>query len=192
MRFAWLETERLCMRPFGAGDVDALHALFVLPEVRQYLLDDVVIEREQAAEFVEASERCFDENGFGLCVLLPREMRAGAQNSELIGFCGVRHFEDPYAGEQPELLYGLEPRCWGQGYALEASVGMLRFAFEACRLPLIYAGIDPPNVRSRRVIERLGMSGWRSLEFEDQPADYAQLAAADFAPGAAYYRLIDT
>jgi len=56
-----------------------------------------------------------------------------------------------------EILYALAPHWWGQGLATEASAAVLRFAIERCGLPKIYAGCDPPNVASIRVMERLGM-----------------------------------
>ena len=54
MSFSCLETERLTLRPFADADVDALHALWRLPEVRRFLWDDVVISRDTALEVVAA------------------------------------------------------------------------------------------------------------------------------------------
>ena len=82
-----------------------------------------------------------------------------------------------------ELLYGLDPAHWRRGYAFEASVAILRFGFEECGLDPIYGGIDPPNDRSRRVLERRGMRRWRRVEIGGLPADYSELTRSRFEAG---------
>jgi len=181
-----IETERLWMRPIETSDVAALHALFVLPDVRRYLWDDVVIERDVVADVAEASAASFMSQGYGFW-WVERQGEPG-----LVGFGGLRDYEDPASGPRPEVLYGLDPAHWRNGYALEIAVAMLRFGFEECDFTRIDAGIDPPNARSRSVLERLGMGSWRRLEFSGLPADYAHLTRAEFAAAAhsrAAYRL---
>ena len=181
------ETERLLLRPFATADVDALHAMWVLPEVRRYLWDDIVIERSTAASVVEASGLSFAEQGYGLCRVERRD------DDALVGFCGLRDYDDPGGGTRPELLYGLAPDHWHLGYAFESAVAVLRFGFEQCGLDRIDGGIDPPNERSRRVLERLGMHDWRRLEINGLPADFSQLLPSDFWTAehrAAQYQLV--
>lgn len=178
-----IETERLALRPFALGDVDVLHALFVLPDVRRYLWDDVAIGRDVVEGVVEASREGFSSVGYGFFRV---ERRAGPAAGEgLVGFAGLRDWDDPEASGpgRPEVLYGLDPRFWRQGLAFEAAVAVLRFGFDECGLPAIDGGIDPPNVRSRSVLERLGFAGWRRLEVGGLPADYATLARDPFRTG---------
>ena len=177
MSFARIETERLILRPFANSDVDALHALWMLPDVRRYLWDDEVIDRDTAESLVTASGASFCEKGYGLCCVSARD--DGAR----IGFCGLRDYDEGDGVQRPELLYGLDPAHWRHGYALEASVAVLRFGFEECGLDPIYGGIDPPNGRSRRVLERIGMRGWRRLEIGGLPADYSELTRLTFESG---------
>jgi len=155
-----------------------------MPEVRRYLFDDQIVDRPLVDEIVARSTADFASLGYGICVLHP------LGGDELVGFCGLRRFEDPDARElQPELLYGLAPRHWHRGYAREASVAMLRLAFERCGLAVVHAGIAPPNTRSRRVLEALGMRDWRRIEVQGQPADYARLAREHFDARDAPWRL---
>ena len=135
-----LETERLHLIPMGREHVPFLHRLWTDPEVRRFLWDDRVILVEEAAEVVEGSL-----DGPGMWVL----QRKGGEE---IGFCGFRDLED-----QVEILYALLPGYWGQGLATEASREALRYAFEELGLERVYAGADPPNETSFRVMERLGM-----------------------------------
>lgn len=143
-----LETPRLRLRPFTLDDVATLHAIWSDPDVRRYLWDDVVISRATAQEVVEASIRSFATSRFGFWCLEPKG------ESRVIGFCGLRPFNDP---PEIELLYGLLRECWGRGLATEASREVLRYGFEELSLPHVYAGADPPNAPSFRVMERLGM-----------------------------------
>lgn len=143
-----IQTRRLSMRPFTMNDVDALHRLWTDPQVRKYLWDDIVIPREQAVAVVESSIASFEQCGFGFWAVFTKN------EGELIGFCGFRLFDDP---PEVEILYGFAPAFWRQGLATEASKAMLRFGFEECGLDRIYAGADPPNAASFRVMEKCGM-----------------------------------
>ena len=46
---------------------------------------------------------------------------------------------------------------WGRGYATEAASALRDWGFEACALEKLAARLDPRNVASRRVAEKLGM-----------------------------------
>ena len=142
-----LSTPRLRLRPLAGGDLDAAHSLWTDPDVRRYLWDDVVIPREQAVAVLAASEADFAAHGYGLwAVCVP-------ETGELIGFCGFRPAEE---GE-PELLYGLAPRWWGQGLATEAAQAVLGYGFDTLGFERVVAATDVPNAASVRVMERLGM-----------------------------------
>ena len=144
-----LSTERLDLVPFSDEHLDTLHALWTDPEVRRYLWDDRVISLEEVAEVIEASRIGFEEHGLGFWLLVQRD------HGEPAGFVGLRHFSD---ANEVEILYGLAPAHWRQGLATEASQRVLRFAFEDLSLVEIFAGADPPNTRSFRVMERLGFT----------------------------------
>jgi [ribosomal protein S5]-alanine N-acetyltransferase len=150
---ARLETKRLVLTPFALCDLDFLHALWTEPEVRRFLWDDQVISREQAQEVITSSLASFDRVGVGFWKLVLKADEAP------VGFCGLRPFEDAQlAGEQIELLYGLTAKEWGKGLAVEAARTVLQFAFTELGLACVYAGADPPNTASFRLMERLGMS----------------------------------
>jgi ribosomal-protein-alanine N-acetyltransferase len=144
-----LATDRLELRPFDTDDASALHALFVDPEVRRYLLDDQVVEPPWVDAEIEASRERFERGGLGLWTILRRGEGA------VIGFVGFREFFSP---PQLQLVYGLLPTAWGQGLATEASREAIRFAFEEAGLDAVVAATDPPNGASMRVMERLGMA----------------------------------
>lgn len=176
-----LETARLSMRPFTLSDIDDLHRLWIDPQVRKYLWDDEVISREVAEEVVRSSLASFERHGFGLWSVFFKG------EEPLIGFCGFRHFYDP---PQVEILYTIAPRHWGAGLATEAARAMLRFGFEENRFERIYAGADPPNSASFRVMENCGMKFEKRTTINDKEAIYYVISLDDFHPDDAPYSVL--
>jgi RimJ/RimL family protein N-acetyltransferase len=76
-----------------------------------------------------------------------------------VGFVGLQHvnFEAPFA-PAVEIGWRLARSAWGHGYATEAALATLEFGFEALELREIVACTTPANLRSRAVMERLGMT----------------------------------
>jgi [ribosomal protein S5]-alanine N-acetyltransferase len=67
-----------------------------------------------------------------------------------------------------ELLYGVGRKHWGQGYATEAAGTMLRYAFKRMNLPEVVAVVNPANVASRKVVEKLAMTLRGHIEWPKQ------------------------
>ena len=144
-----IETSRLRLRPATVADLDELHRLWIDPGVRRYLWDDEVIPIEQAAAVIETSQTLFEENGYGLWVVCPREVET------IIGFCGYLFFHDP---PELELVYGIRTAEWGKAFATEAARAMIRHGFEELSFNRIQASTDAPNQASVRVMEKAGMT----------------------------------
>jgi RimJ/RimL family protein N-acetyltransferase len=84
---------------------------------------------------------------------------------------------------QGEIGFTLHPDHQGHGYATEASRAVLRLAFEEYGLHRVYARLEPRNVASARVLEKIGMrreallleNEWVKGEWQSE-AIYALLA----------------
>jgi ribosomal-protein-alanine N-acetyltransferase len=76
------------------------------------------------------------------------------QNHELAGCAGLR----PYRLEEQVFEMGvhLRPESWGRGLALEAGRAVIAFAFQTLGATALFAGHNPANAASRRLIEKLG------------------------------------
>jgi ribosomal-protein-alanine N-acetyltransferase len=184
MSFPRIETARLSLRPFAMDDVDALHRLWIDPGMRKFLWDDQVIPLETAIAVVEGCIESFAKHGFGFWAICFKDDPA------LIGFCGLRHFtEDGGASSEVEILYGVAAEHWGKGIAPEAAEAMLRYGFEEIELANIYAGADPPNAASLRVIKKLGMKFARKTLVNGLEAIYYVMSRDDYQPGASTYLL---
>ncbi len=71
----------------------------------------------------------------------------------LIGFAGIRLLEGT-----PEVVYLLDKSYWGQGLATEIGAACLDYGFRERRYERIMAVTKPPNLASRRVLQKLGMN----------------------------------
>jgi len=146
-----METERLKLRPFNRGDVDAVFAYRSLPAVARYLFDDPM-SHEECAEAVRLRAGQIAFAGEGDKILLAIERKA---DSRLIG--EVSLIWRSIADEQAEIGYILHPEAQGQGHATEAAQALLAFAFGQVRLHRVYARCDARNAASAKVMARLGM-----------------------------------
>lgn len=155
-----LATTQLVLRPFPAANRDRLVKLFREPSVRQYLLDDQIVSEAWVRGEIEASARRFAGSSVGLWTL-----RLRPADDDIIGFAGFREFWEPPV---LELTYGLDPRAVGRGLATEAARAVCDFALRTGRVREVRAATDLPNVRSIRVLERLGLRLERTTE--DGPA----------------------
>jgi RimJ/RimL family protein N-acetyltransferase len=143
-----LRSSRLELRPLTTALCDAALALWQQPGVRRHLWDDRIITRDEALVPLSMSERDFRERGFGLWALhLPGD-------AALLGFCGLRLSD---VVPEPELLFALDDGFRGRGYAWEAARAVLQYAFDERGLPAVGAATDAANVRSSRLLTKLGL-----------------------------------
>jgi len=147
----YLETERLILRRLTEGDVDHLLELDSDPEVMRYLTGGIPHTREEIATKVLPHYldhyRRYDEFGFWAAI----EKATGA----FVGWFHLRpHRENR---DEIELGYRLKRTAWGMGYATEGARGLIEKGFTELGVDKVVAGTLVDNIRSRRVLERLGM-----------------------------------
>jgi len=145
-----LETARLRLRPFGAADRDAIHAIYSDPEVMRYVGHGAHRTTAETARALRGYADALRTRGYGFVAVV--ELSSGV----LIGDGGLH----PLAGRGPdvELGYTLARDAWGRGYATEIGSALVAHAFEALGVPRVMAQVEPENAASRRVLEKLGMT----------------------------------
>jgi len=84
-------------------------------------------------------------------------------SGEVIGFAGLKHLPDL---QEVDLGYRLLPDYWGQGLATEACRGVLDYGRTRLGLEQIMAMVDPANLASVRVLEKLGLTPAGSVEHQ--------------------------
>ncbi|HLF55842.1 MAG TPA: GNAT family N-acetyltransferase [Thermoanaerobaculia bacterium] len=142
-----LVTPRLRLAPIAPSDARELLALFRDPQVRKYLLDDVLVGEQWISEELVSSWSRFRAGSVGL--FAAREPRDGA----LVGVAGFRPF---LALNDLQLLYAVDPEASGRGLATEMVAAVVDYAFDAAELDSIRAAVDEPNEASLRLLVRLG------------------------------------
>ena len=136
----------------SSGDAAALHALWTSPGVRKFLWDDEIISREKTDDAIATSELLFERSDFGLWVMRERFDKSVA------GFAGIWAFRE---AAEFELLFGIDERLWGHGYAQEGGQAVIDYCFGTLKMPMIRASTDAENAASVRVLEKLGFTQTR-------------------------------
>ena len=142
-----LETDRLRLRMFNDGDLDAYARIVADPEVMRYLADGKTLDREGAWRQLALITGHWSLRGYGPWAV--EERATGA----LIGRIG---FFDPEGWPGFELGWVLARSHWGKGYAIEGARRALAYAFDELRRDHVISLIYPANTASIRVAERLG------------------------------------
>lgn len=154
-----LVTPRLWLRAWRAEDREPFRRMNADPAVMEYLPGILTAAESDALQ--AQIEAHFSEHGFGpWAVEVPG-------TAPFIGYAGlaIPTFQTHFT-PCVEIGWRLARAHWGKGYATEAAQEVTRFAFEKLRLRELVSFTVPSNVRSRRVMERLGMNRSASDDFD--------------------------
>jgi RimJ/RimL family protein N-acetyltransferase len=146
-----LRTQRLLLRRWVEADREPFAALNCDPRVMEYFAAPLT--PEQSDSMIERMEAAFDERGFGLWAV---EVPGVAP---CIGFIGlsIPRFSAPFM-PAVEVGWRLAFDAWGHGYASEGALAAIAFGFDVVGLDEIVSFTTEANLRSRRVMERIGMT----------------------------------
>jgi RimJ/RimL family protein N-acetyltransferase len=154
-----LRTARLLLRRWRQIDREPFANLNADPVVMEHFPG--VLSRAESDAMVDRIEAQFDEVGYGLwAVETPDE-------APFIGFVGlsVPKFQAHFM-PAVEIGWRLDRTYWGRGFATEAARAALADGFGRVGLTEIVSFTAPANVRSVRVMERLGMTHNPADDFE--------------------------
>ena len=144
MRIPVLNTPRLILRGFEAGDWDAYAEMNADRTVRQWL-GGSILTRTQTWSQMETMLGHWALRGYG--------MFAVVLGGTFIGRIGILH---PADRVEPELAWSLAAPFWGNGFATEAAGRVRDWVFETSARERLVSYIVPENSGSRRVAEKLG------------------------------------
>jgi RimJ/RimL family protein N-acetyltransferase len=146
-----LRTERLLLRKWRPSDYASFAAMNADPQVMEHFPG--VLTRAESDAFADNIQARFDGTGYLLwAVEVPGD-------ADFIGFIGlsVPRFEAPFM-PAVEVGWRLDRAYWGRGFATEGARAALGDGFEGHGLEEIVSFTVPANIRSRRVMERIGMT----------------------------------
>lgn len=146
-----LTTARLLLREWRDADREPFAEMNADPRVVTFLSGPR--DRVASDAFVDRIVARWASDGHGLWAVERRE------DGAFLGFVGLAapSFEASFT-PCVEVGWRLTPAAWGQGFATEGARAALRFGFEDVGLEEIVSFTVPDNVRSRAVMERLGMT----------------------------------
>jgi len=141
----------LLLRRWRPEDRERFAALNADPRVMEHF--PTVLTREESDALAVRMETHFAEHGWGRWAV---EIVGVAP---FAGFIGLSYpkFEAPFT-PCVEIGWRLAADFWGHGYATEGAKAALDFGFDTLRLKEIVSFTVPQNLRSRRVMEKIGMT----------------------------------
>lgn len=99
------------------------------------------------------------------------------EDQDFVGWVALKKLDQT---DQIELGYRLLEEHWGKGYAVEAASELLNYAFLTLNLKEVAAIALEENVRSLKVLEKLGMKYQKKARFYGFKCCYYQLKRGDF------------
>ena len=141
-----MRTERLAFSCWDADDLPLARELWGNPDVARYICAAGVFTEGEISERLAAEVANAEAHGMQYWPVF--EVDGGA----FVGCCGLR----PHAEGQPEAGVHLLPAFWGRGYAREAMSAAIGWAFTDLGAESVFAGHNPANGASRRMLLSLG------------------------------------
>ena len=145
-----IETPRLALKPLQLKDTRGMYAYRSDPKVTRFQSWRPLKEEE-----VEAFIRKFGSGNLNVVGAWCQMGVYRKTTQELIGDIGM-HFLPPDA-RQVEIGFTIGPQHQRQGYATEAVGALLSYLFERLHKHRLIASVDPRNIASIALLEKMGM-----------------------------------
>ena len=159
-----IETERLILRPPTLEDFPRWCELLADEEATRFI--GGVQSKHQVWRTMASVAGMWALHGEGMFSVIEKS------SGLWLGRIGPLH---PYDWPGREVGWSLHPDAHGKGYAVEASIACMDYAFDVLDWPEVIHCIDPANILSQKVAEKLGSynRGPRPMPvpFDDMPVD---------------------
>jgi RimJ/RimL family protein N-acetyltransferase len=146
-----LETQRLVLRPFEPGDLEAYAAIRSKPSVARFLPGGEAGARDAGAR-IRASETPWGRDVWASGGFAPWAVIEKA-SAQLIGHLGLRYLAEV---ADTELLYMIDEPWWGRGLVTEGGLAAVDFARDRLGKDRLLAFVVPDNCGSISVVRKLG------------------------------------
>lgn len=145
-----LRTERLTLRPVATGDLDAIHAYRSMPIIARYLPHEAHSREDTVALLEKMKEQsALSKPGQWL------DLAVELDGTGVVGEVVLKWDADDH--ELGEIGFAFHPSVEGSGVATEATIAVLRLAFEEFGWHRVVGICDILNLRSAALMERVGM-----------------------------------
>ena len=144
----------MVLRQMEMDDVDDLMGIFSDPVAMRYYPNTK--SRQEAEEWVRRAQESYRDHGFGLWVAILED------SGEFVGQCGLT-VQEVEGKNEVEIGYLFLRRFWGRGLATEAARAARDHGFHMPGCERLVSLIDPGNLASRRVAEKVGLRPERGV-----------------------------
>jgi ribosomal-protein-alanine N-acetyltransferase len=145
-----IETPRLLLRPWSPDDAEVAFTFYTDPEVMRFLNGVIYHTVDEIRTHIILRPMAHDAlHGFTMWATVEKE------TGRLLGACGLKFLE---GGMDIEVGYHFARAAWGRGYATEGATAAVRYGFERLGLRRIVGVVNPANVASQRVLEKIGLT----------------------------------
>ena len=146
-----LTTSRLLLRGWSDRDREPFAAMNADPAVMEHFPG--TLDRDLSDDLIDRIAEHWQLHGYGLWAI------ERVADRRLLGCAGLsRPSFDAHFTPAVEVGWRLARDAWGHGYATEAATSAIAFGFETIGLDEVVSFTVPGNLRSRAVMERLGMT----------------------------------
>ncbi|WP_089744181.1 GNAT family N-acetyltransferase [Gracilibacillus ureilyticus] len=143
-------SKRLYLRQMDKADAPELLKIWSDPEVTKYMNINRFSSEKEAIDMINFLNELAEEKK------AIRYSIFSKQTNELIGSCGFNSLDEE--NRKTEIGYDLAKAHWGKGYASEAITILLETAFETLEFHRVEAKVEPENVNSIKVLEKLNFT----------------------------------
>ena len=157
-----LETKRLFLKPIHIEQLEDLIELRGSLDVMRHIGEGKVQTPEEVLHFIESGKDYYKQYGFDFFSVFEKD------TGTFVGQAGLFHVGFDVTQSDIELAYRFHKRFWQKGYATECANALIQWGFHHHGLSEIVAFVRPDNERSRRVLERAGMSYQGFVEFRKE------------------------
>lgn len=145
----FLETPRLCLRPFTLDDAEDYLRLNADPNLMRYIGRPALTSLDQAIAMLKAAPlRDYQQTGLGRLACIDKF------SGKMVGFAGLKLVAEL---QEYDIGYRFLPAYWGKGLATEAGTALLQYGREVRGLNRIVGIVDPDNKSSIAVLKKLGL-----------------------------------
>ncbi|MBF4518118.1 GNAT family N-acetyltransferase [Flavobacterium sp. ANB] len=159
-----IETERLILRELLLSDADGMFELDSNPNVHIFIGNKPVKDIEESREQIKNIQNQYKTFGIGRWAVILKE------TNEFLGWSGIKFITNEINNHKDfyEIGYRFIEKHWGKGYASEAAIAFVDYAFTEMKVDKLYAYADEGNENSRKVLEKLGFHYVNSFEYENE------------------------
>ncbi len=148
MEGSLIKTKRLFSGIWSAADLSLAKKLWGDPQVTKYIDARGKLTKEHVQSRLNQEIICDKKYNVQYWPIFLNS------NGEFIGCCGLRPYE--LKNNIYEIGFHICSSHWGGGFAMEAARGVMKYAFTQLNAKGLFAGHNPNNRASRKLLQKLG------------------------------------